>query len=318
MHAKQRNPSRIQAQEVAQKGPECDAKVCLTRPSNPLKTLGPEPRLVCFVQRSNPIYRQSYRALGSRAVDGKWQLLPRLAWTSGPREHGVDDACETAKPQQDSSPRGGPKRSRMRRQGVPNPTFEPVKNTRTWASAGMLHPTFKPLSLGWYASSNVQTLYRHYYRALGSAMHAKQRNPSRIQDDSSPRGGPKRSRMQRQGVPNPTFEPVKNTRTWASAGMLHPRSNPVQTLLPHPRQRDACETAKPQQDSSPRGGPKRSRMRRQGVPNPTFESVKNTIVPKPWQRLRNSEIPSNGVFPEGPECDAKVCLTRSSNPLKTL
>ena len=41
MHAKQRNPSRIQAQEVAQKGPECDAKVCLTRPSNPLKTLGP-------------------------------------------------------------------------------------------------------------------------------------------------------------------------------------------------------------------------------------------------------------------------------------
>ena len=55
MHAKQRNPSRIQAQEVAQKGPECDAKVCLTRPSNPLKTLGPEPRLVCFIQRSNPI-----------------------------------------------------------------------------------------------------------------------------------------------------------------------------------------------------------------------------------------------------------------------
>ena len=55
MHAKQRNPSRIQAQEVAQKGPECDAKVCLTRPSNPLKTLGPELRLVCFIQRSNPI-----------------------------------------------------------------------------------------------------------------------------------------------------------------------------------------------------------------------------------------------------------------------
>ena len=55
MHAKQRNPSRIQAQEVAQKGPECDAKVRLTRPSNPLKTLGPELRLVCFIQRSNPI-----------------------------------------------------------------------------------------------------------------------------------------------------------------------------------------------------------------------------------------------------------------------
>ena len=84
MHAKQRNPSRIQAQEVAQKGPECDAKVCLTRPSNPLKTLGPEPRLVCFIQRSNPIQT----------------LLPH------PRQR---DACETAKPQQDSSPRGGPK-----------------------------------------------------------------------------------------------------------------------------------------------------------------------------------------------------------------
>ena len=57
MHAKQRNPSRIQAQEVAQKVPGCDAKVCLTRPSNPLKTLGPEPqpRLVCLIQRSNPI-----------------------------------------------------------------------------------------------------------------------------------------------------------------------------------------------------------------------------------------------------------------------
>ena len=70
MHAKQRNPSRIQAQEVAQKGPECE---CLTRPSNPLKTLAPEPRLVCFIQRSNPIQT----------------LLPH------PRQR---DACETAKP----------------------------------------------------------------------------------------------------------------------------------------------------------------------------------------------------------------------------
>ena len=40
-------------------------------------------------------------------------------------------------------------------------------------------------------------------------------------------------------------------------------------------------------------------MRRQGVPNPTFESVKNTIAPKLRQRLRNSETPSNGVCPEG-------------------
>ena len=89
MHAKQRNPSRIQAQEVAQKGPECDAKVCLTRPSNPLKTL----------------------------------------------------------------------------------------------------------SLGWYASSNVQTLYRHYYRALGSASKTAKHH----------------------GVPHPTFEPLRNTSTRASA-----------------------------------------------------------------------------------------------------
>ena len=59
-------------------------------------------------------------------------------------------------------------------------------------------------------------------------------------------------------------------------------------------------------------------MRGQGVPNPTFESVKNTIVPQPRQRFRNGETPSNGVFPAGSQCDAKVCLTRPSNPLKTL
>ena len=72
MHAKQRNPSRIQAQEVAQKGPECDAKVCLTRPSNPLKTLGP-----------GLIIRASLSYLGhscETACSGRqWQLLPRLA-----------------------------------------------------------------------------------------------------------------------------------------------------------------------------------------------------------------------------------------------
>ena len=140
MHAKQRNPSRIQAQDVAQKGPGCDAKMCLTRPSNPLKTLGPEPRLVCFIQRSNP--RQTLLPHPRQPCSGR--LRPRLAGISGPRKHGLNDACETAKPQQDSSPRRGPKRSRMRRQGVPNPTFEPVKNFRTGASAGMLHPRFKP------------------------------------------------------------------------------------------------------------------------------------------------------------------------------
>ena len=76
MHAKQRNPSRIQAQEVAQKGPECDAKVCLTRPSNPLKTLGPELRLVCFIQRSNPIQTLLNRTLGSASETAKHQGVP--------------------------------------------------------------------------------------------------------------------------------------------------------------------------------------------------------------------------------------------------
>ena len=221
-----------------------DAKVCLTRPSNPLKTLGPEPRLVCFIQRSNPIQTllprprqrverhtrpsnrwetlapeprqrirngtQMKKKLTVQWTASEWQLRPRLAWTSGPREHGVDDA--TAKPQQDSSPRGGPKRFRMRRQGVPNPTFEPVIKT--------LAP--EPRLVCFIQRSNP--IYRHSYRTLGSAMHAKQRNLSRIQVQ-----GPKRSRMRRQGVPIPTFEPVKNTRTWASAGMLHPTFKPYNT-----------------------------------------------------------------------------------------
>ena len=78
MHAKQRNPSRIQAQEVAQKGPECDAKVCLTRPSNPLKTLGPELRLVCFIQRSNPIYTDTLTA-PSAALPKRRNTKVRLA-----------------------------------------------------------------------------------------------------------------------------------------------------------------------------------------------------------------------------------------------
>ena len=164
-------PAGFKPKRWPKKVPNATPRVCLTRPSNPLKTLGPEPRLVCFIQRSNPIYDTITAPLGSTSKTAKhhgvphptfeplrntstrasathakrhpdeekvitvqwtaseWQLRPRLAWTSGPREHGVDDACETAKPQQDSSPRGGPKRSRMRRQGVPNPTFEPVKNT---------------------------------------------------------------------------------------------------------------------------------------------------------------------------------------------
>ena len=133
---------------------------------------------------------QMKKKLSVQWTASEWQLWPRLAWTSGPREHGVDDACETAKPQQDSSPRGGPKRSRMRRQGVPNPTFEPVKNTRTWASAGMLHPTFKP--------------YTDTIITAPSAALPKRRNTN--------------------GVPHPTFEPLRNTSTRASA--THAKRHP--------------------------------------------------------------------------------------------
>ena len=72
MHAKQRNPSRIQAQEVAQKGPECDAKVCLTRPSNPLKTLGPGLNS-CLTFRISAMHAKRHpdEEKVNRAVDGK-------------------------------------------------------------------------------------------------------------------------------------------------------------------------------------------------------------------------------------------------------
>ena len=85
-------------------------------------------------------------------------------------------------------------------------------------------------------------------------MHAKQRNPSRIQAQEVAQKGPE---CDAKGVPNPTFEPAKNTRTWASAGMLdtitapsaaRPKrrnttvcltrpSNRWETLAPEPRQR---------------------------------------------------------------------------------
>ena len=192
----------------------------------------------------------------------EWQLRPRLAWTSGPREHGVDDACETAKPQQDSSPRGGPKRSRMRRQGVPNPPFEPVKNTRTWASAGMLHPTFKPYT---------DTL------TAPSAALPKRRNTKVCLTRPSNRGETLAPEP-RQRMRNGTQMKKNQTVQWTASEewQLRPRL----AWTSGPREHgvdDACETAKPQQDSSPRGGPKRSRMRRQGVPNPTFEPVKKTL-----------------------------------------
>ena len=128
MHAKQRNPSRIQAQEVARM-----RRQGVPNPTfEPVKnTIGPGLNS-CLTFVSRPCMRNGTQMKKKLTV--QWTAsVPRLAGTSGHREHGVDDACETAKPQQDSSPRGGPKRSRMRRQGVPNPTFEPVKNTRTWA-----------------------------------------------------------------------------------------------------------------------------------------------------------------------------------------
>ena len=77
--------------------------VCLTRHSNRWETLAPEPR-----QRMRN-GTQMKKKLTVQWTASEWQLRPRLAWTSGSREHGVDDACETAKPQQDSSPRGGQK-----------------------------------------------------------------------------------------------------------------------------------------------------------------------------------------------------------------
>ena len=88
MHAKQRSPSRIQAQEVAQKGgvddqkgAECDAKVCLTRPSNPLKTLGPGLNS-CLTFVSRPCMRNGTQMKNKLTVQwtaSEWQLLPRLA-----------------------------------------------------------------------------------------------------------------------------------------------------------------------------------------------------------------------------------------------
>ena len=189
----------------------------------------------------------------------EWQLRPRLAWTSGPREHGVDDACETAKPQQDSSPRGGPKRSRMRRQGVPNPTFEPVKNTRTWASAGMLHPTFKP-----YTDTIV---------TAPSAAPPKRRNTN--------------------GVLHPTFEPLRNTSARTHA-KRHPDEEKVNRAV---------------------DGKWMAASASVGL---------NFRAPRTWSGrcMRNSETPA-GFKPKRwpkkvPNATPRVCLTRPSNPLKTL
>ena len=229
----------------------------------------------------------------NRAVDGKceWQLLPRLAWTSGPREHGVDDACETAKPQQDSSPRRGWKRFRMRRLKVclTRPS-NPLKTLRTWASAGMLHPTFKPYTDTITAPSAARPKRRNTTVCLT--------RPSNRWETLAPEP--------RQRMRNGTQMKKKLTVQWtASEWQLRPRlawtsglninscltfvSRPCMRngtqmkkkftvqwtasewqLLPRlawtsgPREHgvdDACETAKPQQDSSPRGGPKRSTPR---------------------------------------------------------
>ena len=185
------NPSRIQAQEVAQKGPECDAKVCLTRPSNPLKTLGPEPRLVCFIQRSNPIQT----------------LLPHLGSAMHAKQRNP---------------------SRIQAQEVAQ------KGPGCDAKVCLTRPSNPLKTLGWYALSNVQTLYRHYYRTLGSAMHAKQRNPSRIQAQEVAQKGPgcdAKVCLTRPSNPLKTLGPEPRLVCFIQ------RSNPIQTLLPHPRQR---------------------------------------------------------------------------------
>ena len=138
--------------------------------------------------------------------------------------------------------------------------------------------------------------------------------------------------MRRQGVPNPTFEPVKNTIGPEPRVVCFTQpSNPIKTLLPQPRHRlrngeTPCNGVFPEgpecdakvcltRPSNPLKtlGPEPRVVCFTQPSNPT-----KTLLLQPRHRWRNGETPPNGVFPEGPECDAKVCLTRPSNPLKTL
>ena len=221
MHAKQRNPSRIQAQEVAQKGSGCDAKVCLTRPSNPLKTLGPEPRLVCFIQRSIPIQT----------------LLPH------PRQ--------------------------------------PCSGRQVNGSFG----------LGWLELKGPEN--------MEWTMHAKQRNPSRIQAQEVAQKGPEcdaKVCLTRPSNPLKTLGPEPRLVCFIQ------RSNPIQTLLPHPRQ--------PCSGRQVNGSFCLGWLELQGPENMEWTTHAKQRNP--------SRIQAQEVAQKRPECDAKVCLTRPSNPLKTL
>ena len=104
-------PAGFKPKRWPKKVPNATRRVWLTRPSNPVKTLGPEPRLVCFIQRSNPM-----------------TLLPH------PRQH---------------------RPKRLKHHGVPHPTFEPLRNTSTRASAthAKRHPDEeKVITVQWTAS----------------------------------------------------------------------------------------------------------------------------------------------------------------------
>ena len=112
---------------------------------------------------------------------------------------------------------------------------------------------------------------------------------------------------------NPTFKPYKNTITAASAAPPKRRKHHLTACFPEGPECDAkvCLT----RPSNPLKtlGPEPRLVCLTQPSNPI-----KTLLPQPRQRFRNGVTPSNGVFPEGPECDAKVCLTRPSNPLKTL
>ena len=215
MHAKQRNPSRIQAQEVAQKGPECDAKVCLTRPSNPLKTLGPEPRLVCFIQRSNPIQTllpHPRQPCSGRQVNGSFGL----GWLE---LHGPENMEWTMHAKQRN-----PSRILAQEVAQKGPGCDAkVCLTRPSNPLKTLGP--EPRLVCFIQRSNH--IYRHYYRTLGSAMHAKQRNPSRIQAQEVAQKGPEcdaKVCLTRPSNPLKTLGPEPRLVCFIQ------RSNPIQTL----------------------------------------------------------------------------------------
>ena len=81
--------------------------------------------------------------------------------------------------------------------------------------------------------------------------------------------------MRRQGMPNPTFEPFKNTSTLASAA--HAKRRNTIWLQAQPRES----------------------QQRQGVPNVIFERLENIGLGSACETAKHH----NGVCPEGPECE---------------